>query len=97
MIGNARERVWFRGRAIPNYRPDPTPRSAVRQLAAATGAEVVSRRSSSTSAVRAVPLGRRERPVEAVGTQLEVVPLGRWFVLASLVPLGFLLWRRNVV
>jgi hypothetical protein len=25
------------------------------------------------------------------------VALGRWFALAALLPLGFLLWRRNLV
>ena len=96
VIGNARERVWFRGRAIPNYRPDPNRDQSVRQFAAATDAEVVSERELGR-AVSAVRSAAGSGPLEAVGTQLEVVPLGRWFVLASLLPLGFLVWRRNVV
>ena len=64
-------------------------------MAAATGAEVVSE-DELGHAVRAVRSAADSGPV-AVGTQLKVVPLGRWFVLASLVPLGFLVWRRNIV
>lgn len=96
VVGGARDRVWYRGRAIPAYRPDPDRDAIVRQFAAATGAQVFSERELG-AAVRATRGAIGSGPVEAVGTQLEVVPLGRWFVLASLVPLGFLVWRRNVV
>ncbi len=36
-------------------------------------------------------------PVVERGETLDVISLGRWFALAALVPLGFLLWRRNLV
>lgn len=96
VFGDADERVWFRGRAIPDYRPDPERDTTVRQFAAVTRAEVFSE-DQLGEVVRASRAAAGSGPVEPVGTQLEVVPLGRWFVLASLLPLGFLVWRRNVV
>ena len=90
------ERVWFRGKPIPNYRPDPGHDRYVREFVAATGGRVFSE-SDLGGIVRATRSAAGTGPLRAVGTELEVVPLGRWFVLASVVPLGFLLWRRNVV
>ncbi len=96
VTGDASERVWYRGRAIPDYRPKAERDAIVMQFAEATGAEVFSE-DQLDAAVRAVRAASGSGRVESVGTQLEIMPLGRWFVLASLVPLGFLLWRRNVV
>ena len=90
------ERVWYRGRAIRDYRPKAERDAIVKQFAEATGAEVFAR-GPLAGAVRAVRAASGSGRVDSVGTQLEIMPLGRWFVLASLVPLGFLLWRRNVV
>ena len=96
VTGDASERVWYRGRAIPDYRPKAERDAIVKQFADATGAEVFSE-DQLDAAVRAVKAASGSGRVDSVGTQLEIMPLGRWFVLASLVPLGFLLWRRNVV
>lgn len=96
VVGDRSERVWYRGRAIPDYRPKPDRDAIVSQFAAATGAEVFSENDLG-AAIRAARAASGSGRLESVGTQLEVVPLGRWFVLASLVPLGFLVWRRNVV
>jgi len=35
-------------------------------------------------------------PLAGVGQGLHVIALSRWLVLASLIPLLFLLWRRNI-
>ena len=96
VIGDESERVWYRGGAIPDYRPDPDRDATVTQLARVTGAKVFSE-GELGEAVRASRAAAGGGPLESVGTQLEVVPLGRWCVLASFVPLGMLLWRRNVV
>ena len=90
------ERVWFEGRPIPNYRPSPSYASSVRQFSSATGGRAFDE-SALDGVVRAARDALGEGPLRTAGTELEVVPLGRWFVLASFVPLGMLLWRRNVV
>ena len=36
-------------------------------------------------------------PVDKRGQTLRVISLARWIALAALLPLGFVLWRRNLV
>lgn len=90
------ERIWKGDTPNARYRPDPRSEQRVEELARATGG-------------RAFSEGRVERLASAVedelgsgpeverGQILRVVALGRWAVLASLVPLLFLFWRRNLV
>jgi hypothetical protein len=48
-------------------------------------------------AVRAARQFVGNGPLQGVGEGLHVVALARWLVVASFLPLGFLLWRRNFV
>ena len=90
------ERVWFNGKPIPNYLPDTGYDSATRQLAAATDGRVLDE-SNLDRVVAATrdAVGRGE--TREVGTELRVVSLGGWLLILAVVPLAFLLWRRNLV
>ena len=94
--------VWRRGEAIfqPSgaregaYRPDPATRSRLDALARATGGAVFSEAGlgGAVGRLRAV-LGTG--PTEAAGRTTTVQTLAPYAALIALLPLGFLLWRRN--
>jgi hypothetical protein len=90
-----RERVWRGEQSEAAYRSDPRSAEQVRRLASATGAQTFEETN-----VRSVAPAVRELigtgPVREEGTALRVHALSRWFVLGALVPLGLLLWRRNL-
>jgi len=93
--------VWHHGERIytshgedPKYRPNPQSADDLRQLAQLSGARIFdeSQIGGAISTARRL-VGRG--PTVRLGEGLHVVALARWFVLASLVPLGLVLWRRN--
>ena len=94
-IGHAGERIFIGKRADRGYRPDPAAAQATRTLASAVGGSAYAAGDvqGAVGAARGF-LGRG--PLHGVGEGLHVVALARWLVLASLLPLGFLLWRRNL-
>lgn len=90
------ERIYSHGHADPRYVSDPTSKQALDSLAEIVG---------STHSFEEHDLGRIEHAardaVGRAGTQAHIdsyarVPLAPWFVLAGVLPLTFLLWRRNV-
>lgn len=91
------ERIFgANGRPDPKYRSDPGSAAALDQLAVLTGG----RHSFSEQQAGQVARAAREA-VGFAGTRSRVdayarVALAPWFVLAGVVPLAFLLWRRNV-
>lgn len=94
-IWNSHDRVWVRGTPVRDYRPDRASELRTAELVRATsGLEAtpgdVGRIASAVR--RAAGSG----PELEQGELLHVVGLGRWFALACLVPLGYLLWRRNL-
>jgi hypothetical protein len=90
------ERIYSaHGKPDPKYVSDPTSAAALARLAVLTGA----RRSYTEH-----ELGQVERAARAAvgygGTRSRIdaysrVALAPWFVLAGVVPLAFLIWRRN--
>ena len=94
-IGHASERIYIGKRLDRGYRPDPAAAQATRTLASAVGG-----RAYAEGDVQGALGGARRflghGPLHGVGEGLHVVALARWLVLASLLPLGFLLWRRNI-
>jgi hypothetical protein len=93
---HANERI-HRGRSVDRaYRPDATSADAVRRLAA-----VLDGRTFDEGDIRGALAAAREDlgtgRLASVGQGLHVVALARWLALAALVPLAFLLWRRNLV
>jgi hypothetical protein len=95
-LGRASDRIFIGNRADRNYRPDTAAGQATRTLATVVGGRAFSE-GDVAGAVRAARTFLGNGPLHGVGEGLHVVALARWLVLASLLPLAFLLWRRNIV
>jgi hypothetical protein len=88
------ERIYTKRGATPGYVADPTSTRALASLAEFTGGDVVSENDFSGAAHAA------RAAVGVAGTRTHIdsyarVALAPWFVIAGVLPLGFLLWRRN--
>lgn len=95
-IWHESDRVWVGGRAVADYRPDRHSEQAVADLGRATGGTVFANGGSGAIAGAARQAAGRGPRAES-GQILHIVSLGRWAALATLVPLGILFWRRNLV
>lgn len=95
-VWNPADRIYLPdGRVDPNYRADPGSDAALRELATLAGANRVLTEQEGKQAARDA-----RRAVGFAGTHERVdayarIPLAPWIVLAGIVPLVFLLWRRN--
>ena len=89
------ERIFKRGRqAGPELRADPTSGDALASFARLLGGQEFSEQQLGRVAAAAqagVGHSGTERKVETYAR----IALAPWFLLAGVVPLGFLLWRRN--
>jgi hypothetical protein len=88
------EQIFKHGRPDPNYRTDPTSGDALASFAGLLGGKEFSEQQLGQVAAAAqagVGHSGTERQVESY-TRIALAP---WFLLAGVVPLGFLLWRRN--
>ena len=94
-VGSPRDRVWVGGTPKSDYRPEPTSEQRTATLVRATDGVEVSA-GDTDAIVRAVRSAVGSGPEVERGRLLRVFGLGKWFALASLVPLGYLLWRRNL-
>jgi len=90
------ERIFRAGTADPHYFADPASKRALDDVSRLTGAgpSYDERNFASFSRAAREAVGR-------AGTRTHVdayarIPLAPWFVLGGLLPLGFLLWRRNL-
>ena len=90
------ERIFHRGgRADPHYRADPTSGDSLASFAKLIGGREFSEQQLGRVAAAA------DAAVGHSGTQRSVetyarIALAPWFLLVGVVPLGFLLWRRNL-
>jgi len=90
------ERIYHAGGKIDaKYVADPTSTAALDEVARITGGTQAYQETDINAIVRA-----SRDAVGRAGTQAHIdayarVALAPWFVLAAIVPLGFLLWRRN--
>lgn len=89
------ERIYKAGKIDPKYFSDPTSTAALNEVARITGAP----QAYSESDFSAIVSASRDA-VGRAGTQAHIgayarVALAPWFVLGGILPLGFLLWRRN--
>jgi hypothetical protein len=89
------ERIYNHGRPDPRYVADPTSAAALDEIARITGSSRAFPESESGAVARAA-----RNAVGRAGTQTRIdayarIPLAPWFVLGGILPLGFLLWRRN--
>lgn len=94
-IGDADERVFGPSGNVESYRPSPGSAAAAKFYAEAVGGRAFGEDElddAIAAAREAVGTGRSTMRVESS----DVRPLGPYAFLAALVPLSFLLWRRNV-
>jgi von Willebrand factor type A domain len=94
-IGDPSERIVSASGEVELYTPDPASAVAAEQYAAAVGGRAFSEDEldEAINAARdAIGTGRTTLRIEAS----DVRPLGPFVFLAALVPLAFLLWRRNL-
>jgi len=94
-VWNANEHVYLEGRVDRRYRPDPSSGSLLQQFAEVTHGRVFEENQvgSLAAAIRTSAGGAK---AEKTVQQYTRVALAPWFVLAGVIPLGFLLWRRNL-
>jgi hypothetical protein len=90
------ERIFRRGKTDPNYTSDPGSTRALDDVAALTGGGRSIPEDDFAAVVRAARDG-----VGHAGTRTHVdayarIALAPWFILGGIVPLGFLIWRRNL-
>ena len=90
------ERIFNHGKPDPHYVSDPTSMAALTEVAQITGAS----RAFSEGETGAIASAARNA-VGRAGTRTHIdayarIALAPWFVLGCIVPLSFLLWRRNV-
>ena len=94
-IWTSRDRVWIGDTQVADYKADPSSERRTEELARATGGEVFSP-GDTDGIVGAVRKSVGSGPEVEGGRLLRVVGLGQWFALAALLPVGYLLWRRNL-
>lgn len=95
-LGNTRERIYWKGKALRAYQPDPNSKQIAETFVRAVRGQAFEE-GKVDEVVAAARAALGDGPIEASGKTLRVVPLARWFILLSLVPLVGLLWRRNLV
>jgi hypothetical protein len=93
-IWRADDRLYPTSVADPNYRPDPGSRAFLEKTASSLHARVVSG-DDVAGAAAAARAGLGEGPIKKV-TETARIALMPWVTLAAFLPLGFLLWRRNL-
>lgn len=89
------ERVYATGVAERSYAPDPTSQAKLARVASLVGGQVFSERAlgaARNAAQRALGSGPM-RPRRSEGDRIALM---QYITLATLVPLAFLLWRRNL-
>lgn len=90
------ERIWVDGKLAKAYQPDPNSSRITQEFASTVDGKAFEE-SQIEDAIAAARDYVGKGTIEASGQTLRVVPLAKWFVLAALIPLVGLLWRRNLV
>lgn len=89
------ERVYRHGQVDPRYRPDPTSGPALAEFASLTKGRVFGEHDLARVA-SAIHAEAGPATARTTVTAYARVALAPWLVLAGVVPLGFLFWRRNL-
>ena len=89
------ERIYVHGRVDPRYRPDPTSARALSRFATAADGRVFGENDLNTLA-QTIRTEAGSTPVTTQVLGYARVALAPWFVLAGIIPLAFLLYRRNL-
>jgi hypothetical protein len=94
-VWGADERVYLRDGADPNYRPDPLSKTTVRELALATEGVAVGEHDYDRLVKQArAYLG--SGPTRVLEKERRRIALAPYVAAFGFLPLGFLLWRRNL-
>lgn len=88
------ERIYVHGRVDPHYRPDPTSNIQLTRFAAAAHGRVFGE-NDLHALEQTIRAEAGSSPVTTDILGYARVALAPWFVLAGVIPLGFLLYRRN--
>jgi hypothetical protein len=95
-VWDAQEKIFgAHGKRDTHYTTDPTSTAALADLASVTGGRAFSETDFS-KIVRASRNAVGHAEAHTVVSAYARQPLAPWFVLAAVVPLAFLLWRRNL-
>ena len=88
------ERIYVHGQVDPDYRPDPTSSHVLGHFAALTHGQVL--REDDVGALLDAIRGKAgSNPAQTMSLGYARVALAPWFLLAGVLPLAFLLYRRN--
>jgi hypothetical protein len=94
-LWNPDEKIYLTKKNVdPGYRPDPAARGAAQRIAAAGGGEVLGEDPAALAARVKAFVGHG--PETKLREQRTRVSLGPYVALAALLPLGFVLLRRNL-
>jgi hypothetical protein len=88
------DHIYNHGRIDPNYVPDPSSGRVLTQFAGLTHGEVL-RDGDVKGLLNAIHAEAGSKPATTTTLGYARVALGPWFLLAGVVPLGFLFYRRN--
>ena len=88
------ERIYVHGRIDPNYRPNPTSARELSRFATAAHGRVFGE-NDLHALEETIRAEAGSSPVTTKVLGYARVALAPWFVLAGVIPLGFLLYRRN--
>lgn len=94
-VGEPSDRIYVNGRIDLHYRPDLASISVIRQFAQDTHGRVFATGDAS-GLVAAIHSAAGTKPAQTRILGYRRVALGQWFLLAGVIPLGFLFWRRNL-
>ena len=89
------DHIYSQGEIDPAYQPDPTSAQTLAHFASLTHGRVF-RDGDLRGLLDEIHAEAGSRPATTKLLGFSRVPLGPWFLLAGVVPLGFLFWRRNV-
>jgi hypothetical protein len=89
------DHIYNHGQVDPAYQPDPTSAPALARFAKLTHGRVF-REGDVGGLLKEIHAEAGSRPATTKLLGFTRVPLGPWFLLAGVVPLGFLFWRRNL-
>jgi len=88
------ERIYAHGHVDPHYRPDPSSARALSRFATAAHGRVFGE-SDLDQLTKTIKAEAGDKPVSTDVLGYARVALAPWFVLAGIIPLGFLIYRRN--
>ena len=91
----ANDRIYVHGRIDPRYRADPSSGKVLGRFASATHGHVFALNDVG-ALLQAIRVQAGSQPAQTLILGYARVALAPWFLLAGVVPLGFLFWRRNL-